>query len=77
MCGQNTEDILYDENFHRAGLKLKCINGKIVGVNNPSPSYLSSPLSSLWISLPRWLTVTNIIIVTTKYQVMTQLDDSY
>ena len=45
MCGQNTEDILYDENFHRAGLKLKCISGKIVGVNNPS--YLSSPLSSL------------------------------
>ena len=44
MCGQNTEDILYDENFHRAGLKLKCISGKIVGVNNPS--YLSSPLSS-------------------------------
>ena len=36
MCGQNTEDILYDENFHRAGLKLKCINGKTVGVNNPS-----------------------------------------
>ena len=77
MCGQNTEDILYDENFHRAGLKLKCINGKTVGVNNPSYLLPLFPSQLLWISLPRWLTVTNIIIVTTKYQVMTQLDDSY